>query len=60
MKVKERSNTRLPKIKEVEHLKSCAICGDSFMGTENQDTCWKHSWKPMYTSSEAADEFVYG
>ena len=30
------------------------------MGTESDETCWKHGWKPMYPSSEAADEFVYG
>lgn len=46
--------------KPEKHLKSCAICGESFMGTESDETCWKHSWKPMYPSKEAAGEFVYG
>lgn len=41
-------------------LKSCEICGRSFMGTEYDKTCWKHGFKKMFPNKEAADEFVFG
>lgn len=44
----------------MKKLKSCEICGESFMGEDCDKTCWKHSFKPMYPSKEASEEFVYG
>ena len=43
-----------------KHAKSCAICGETFMGYEWETTCFKHKYKKMYPDREASDEFVYG
>jgi len=48
------------KAKNQKSLKSCAICGESFMGTPSETTCWKCEYKPMYPNKDASDEFVYG
>ena len=48
------------KAKRQKKLKSCEICGESFMGTPTEKTCCKCEFKPMYPDKESADEFVYG
>ncbi|MCK4665927.1 hypothetical protein KAU33_04215 [Candidatus Dependentiae bacterium] len=54
------STLDLTTISEEKRLKSCEICGESYMGTESDRTCWKHSFKKMYPDGEAAGEFVFG
>ena len=46
--------------KNQKKLKSCEICGESFMGAPAERTCLKCDFKPMYPDKESADEFVYG
>ena len=48
------------KIMSEKVLKSCEICGESFMGEDWEKTCFKHKFKPMYSSKEESNEFVYG
>jgi hypothetical protein len=43
---------------EVKHAKSCEICGETFMGYEWERTCFKHTFKKMFTDREASDEVV--
>lgn len=52
--------SRVKHMSEKKTLKSCVICGKSFMGYLYQTTCLTCSYTPLYPNKEAADEFVYG